>query len=299
MSRRVFAGLALLLAGCGDLDHRQSTELIVVSDQLRLVDMRAGAGATGALRGSGQLLVDRWVPESSPITFAERGGPSEVRANEAGVIVGGDALHAVDDEIEAVVTSPELGLRMSARGLRDAPVAACATARWESAIQRVEVEGWVEAAQRGGSVRGPALWIQRLGAPPTAPRRLIYLRTGEVELLWSEDGCTTWRKSTPGSEEQEPPSDLEISLDPWGRGQVRAPSAGLDLRLRPTGVRGATAVYAHLSPPEAWLAGALSGRAERRVALVEAQGQLGVNTAPIRATALFLEVGPAVAQADQ
>ena len=263
------------------------------------MDARATSGATGALRGSGQLLVDRWVPESSPITFAERAGPDEVRANEAGVLVGGDVLHVVDDEVEAVVTSPELSLRLSARGLRGAEAATCTAPGWRSSIQRTSVEGWVEAAQRGGSVRGPALWITREGEPPTAPRRLFYLRTGEVELLWSEDGCVTWRMVTPGSTAESPPEDLQINLDPWGQGELRAESVGLQLRLRPTAVRGATAVFGHLSAPEAWLAAALSGRAERRIALVEAQGQLGGASTPIRATALFLEVGPATAPADQ
>lgn len=286
---------ALAMCGCAELSQRQSVELIVVSDQLRVVDVRATAGATGVLRGSGQLLVDRWVPESSPITFAERAGPDEVRANDAGILVGGDVLHVVGDEIEALVASPELSLRLSARGLGEAEAATCATNAWSSSIQRTDVEGWVEAAQRGGSVRGPALWITRQGAPPTAPRRLLYLRTGEVELLWSEDGCVTWRLVTPGSAVQAPPTDLEISLDPWGQGEVRAGSLGLDLRLRATAVRGATDVYGQLSAPEAWLAGAMSGRAERRVALVEAQGQLGGLATPIRATALFLEVGPASA----
>lgn len=293
------AALALVLCGCSALNQRQSVELLVVSDQLRVVDVRATTGATGVLRGSGQLLVDRWVPESSPITFAERAGPDEVRANEAGILVGDDVLHVVNDEIEAVVTSPELSLRIAARGLSGAESAGCATPGWSSAIHRTTVDGWVEAAQRGGSVRGPALWLTRQGAPPTTPRRLLYLRTGEVELLWSEDGCVIWRMVTPGSTLQSPPADLTIQLDPWGQGEVRAESLGLHLRLRVTAVRGATDVYAHLSAPEAWLAGALSGRAERRVALVEVQGQVGDPSAPVRATGLFLEVGPVSAPSAQ
>lgn len=305
---------ALGVVGCGGeeaLGWRRSVELISLTDQARIVDLRAVEGNSGVERHQGVLRLDRWLAEGAPIQYARRSRAAQTRRGPGQIGVEDDLVQRTGEELVVALRSAELSARMVAR--EPQPRGAREAGGWRGRWSAVQLDGWMEAGTRGGRLHGPALLIEREGEAPRGPRRLLFLRGAGVEMGLDEQGGEREAWLLQGDQPLRRLDDLELRLDPWGQGSIRSASAGLRVELRLGPVRGSTALHDHLSAPEAALAAAWSGRSTRRATMVEARVRgLGAPSTPpaalsgegptppdtfIHATGVFIDVGAAVGEA--
>lgn len=276
------------------LSWRRSVELIALTDQARVLDLRAAEGNTGVERHQAVIRLDRWLTDGAPIEYARRSRSAQTLRDNGQIGVEDDLLMLGPEGLSVALRSGELNARLVARTteLR----AERSDGGWRGAWSTVTLDGWVEAGARGGRLHGPALLIEREGSPPRGSRRVVFLRSANVELGLDQQGdqTTAWLRR-----DDDPISDLddvEVNLDPWGQGTIRAPSAGLHVELRLGPVRGSSALHDHLSPPEQVLADAWTGRAARRAAMVEGRLSAGDGQGVItHATGVFVEIGDPIA----
>ena len=285
-------GLGLGCAADEGLSWRRSVELIALTDQARVLDLRAAEGNTGVERHQAVIRLDRWLTDGAPIEYARRSRSAQTLRENGQIGVEDDLLVRGPEGVSVALRSGELNARLLARTIE--PRAERSDAGWRGAWSTVTLDGWVEAGARGGRLHGPALLIEREGSPPRGSRRVLFLRSANVELGLDQQGeqTTAWLRRD--DEQISDLDDLEVDLDPWGQGTIRAPSAGLHLELRLGPVRGSSALHDHLSQPEQVLADAWTGRAARRAAMVEGRFYDRDGGAVItHATGVFVEIGEA------
>lgn len=276
--------LVLVLSGCGGspsdaVTWRESWEMVILTDQNRLIDARVTVGNTGVLKGQGHVQVDRWAPGEAPIQYGRTTAPSQTVRAPTGTAVTADAdnltygngrwtLSVRSDDASAVLHLGE------DRGPEVAPSAvALDGGQWstEAAITLGRAEGWIEAGKRGGKVSGRGVFLRRGGdGIPDGPRHAAFVlgprvgigvdRQGENLVAWATlDGVAL------------DASDARITVEPDGAVQLDfTPAVDLVATLQPTRVNGTTDPHQHLTAPERALAGALVPMPLRQVTAAQA-----------------------------
>lgn len=150
---------------------RESWEILALTEDLGLLDLRGTVANTGLLRGQGTMRLDRCFSATSALAAGRDEAPANVAISPAhdAVQIGPDSLRLESGGVwTGSISGPDgaarLQIRPSGEGL---PPTSWMEGGGQWAISAPVTEGdmagWAEAGERGGLLRGRAVVLHRGG----------------------------------------------------------------------------------------------------------------------------------------
>lgn len=282
--------LAWLLIACAStplnsLAWRESWEVLVATEDGGLIDARGTVGNSGMRRGEGQIHIDRWSTNETPIFYSVGNGPNDVDISDAhdAIRVGTSLLgrFEADEHWTVRAASPNANaiIRVNPGGVvPPMSTGIVGNGQWtlSAPITHGPTHGWFTAGKRGGMLQGRAIVLHRGGdGQPTGPRRGVYILSEAATIGVDEQGDLrlSWANIN-GQDFDLSQAEVVRSSDGSVRMDLR-PSADFWFEVIPTSPLWPTDGHLHLAAPEKWAAEVMGRGAQRQVA----RGQATIHVA--------------------
>lgn len=236
--------------------RRETLALIGADVDLSVVWARLTVANTGLLDGQLTTALVLLTPRSSPLEHRAVQGPA--RMTPDGVAAGTDALGRTADGIELRIGGEGLAARIHARGA----TLACPP-------EPGEMAGMIEDKTDGRLMEGTAIVVRTRAGAREEGRALYVVGPAFAAVIDPSSDCPAWARSGSAAWSGAAPAfDDAVRLGEWS------------LTIRHLGTPVLQDGYAHLLPPERWLAAALGApepvvRVQRAIVKVEGPGVRG------------------------
>ena len=294
-----WAWIAMGLTGCtpevpeDSLQFAEHWELLGVMGDGAVVDARVTVGNTGVLRGQGRVQIDLWPREGEPIRYSRWSAPEATRRSADGrsVVLDTDQLRSSGDlldswHLRARSDEANAVLQVQGRGPAVAPQTFLSRGSWtiDAPVPVGTMQGWFESGDRGGKLDGWGVVLHRLqDGGLLLAQQSVFVMSDDLFLGVDLHG-PDFTPDTDGPIRQAfgmlngrslNMRTATITCEDGVVGLDLRPEEELVLRLVPTTAWGKTDRTEHWTPPERWVAGALTRYLDRTVAGAQVEVVVG------------------------
>ena len=191
--------MIVLLLACSSFipTERESLELLALTDNGDIFEVRFTKGDTGIFKGQGHVRVHRWIREQTPMSYILNTSPADTNIDATSARFGPLKLYKNNNSWSLYIRSEELNASATF-AITTTPVTKTEK-DWTVEVleQNGDFRGWASAQQRSAPINARATLVHRHGTGIlTDPKETLIMfgknfhlgieKQGDLELIWGE-----------------------------------------------------------------------------------------------------------------